>query len=248
MIVRLGITALAGTVCWSAPAFAAVTIGAQIVDTRLTGTIAAAPVGSSGSDAGTRAGRVSASAQLVERGANGFPAVRGRSSVVADLSSAERGRVTFQRSLMPGDVDTGNEIALSSATFRYLFTTDEQTWFAVDWGVGAYGDGADGQMPGQALSLAVRDGGASLLRIGTLGDGANGSRQVLLGPGSYELRIDDAFAPVASAGRTSGLSSQYSFAMRAVPEPGTWALMLIGFGAIGTTLRRKIPTRFAVRA
>jgi hypothetical protein len=25
----------------------------------------------------------------------------------------------------------------------------------------------------------------------------------------------------------------------AVPEPGTWALMILGFGAVGLTMRRK---------
>lgn len=31
----------------------------------------------------------------------------------------------------------------------------------------------------------------------------------------------------------------------AVPEPATWAMMLTGFGAIGYTMRRRRPTRFA---
>lgn len=238
MSARIAVTALVASALAPVPALAAVTIGAQIVDTRLSGTIAGAPAESSGSDAATGAGRVSASAQLVERGTGGFPAVRGRSSVTAELASADRGRITFQRTLTPGAADSGNAVASSSANFRYFFTTDAQTLFDVDWGVGAYGDGADGQLPGQALSLAARGNGAALLQLGSLGDGASGTRQVLLAPGSYELLIEDAFAPVAAAGRSSGLSSQYSFTMRAVPEPGTWALMLLGFGTIGAAARR----------
>lgn len=235
MIVR---TAVAATFVLAAvPASAAVTIGTQIVDTRITGTIAAAPLDSSGSDAATRTGTISAAAQLVERGAGGFPAVRGRSSVVAELGSAERGRVTFQRTLTPGGADSGNAVTSSSANYRYFFTTDSEAVFDVDWGVATFGEGADGQLPGQAVSLAVRDGGASLLQLGPLGNGASGNRQLLLGPGSYEFRIEDAFAPQASAGRSSGLSSQYSFAIRAVPEPATWALMLVGFGAVGAAAR-----------
>lgn len=222
---------------------AAVAIGTQIVDTRITGTIATAPLDSSGSDASTRTGTISVAAQLVERGAGGFPAVRARSSVIAELGSAERGRVTFQRTLTPGGIDSGNAVTSSSANYRYFFTTDSEAVFEVDWGVAAYGDGADGQLPGQSVSLAVRGGGASLLQLGPLGNAASGNQQLLLRPGSYEFRIDDAFAPQASAGRSSGLSSQYSFAIRAVPEPASWALMLVGFGAVGVAARRSRRSR-----
>ncbi|WP_341207665.1 PEPxxWA-CTERM sorting domain-containing protein [uncultured Sphingomonas sp.] len=228
------------------PSSAAVMIGTQIVDTRLTGTIAAAPLDPSGSDAATRAGTISAAAQLVESG--GFPAVRGRSSVVAELSSAERGRVTFQRTLTPGGVDSGNAVTASSANYRYFFATDTEAVFEVDWGVSAFGEGADGQLPGQSVSLAMRGGAAALLKIGPLGNGASGDTQLLLAPGSYEFRIEDAFAPQASAGQSSGLSSQYSFAIRAVPEPATWALMLVGFGAVGMAARRaRKGSAFSVR-
>ncbi|VXC71530.1 PEPxxWA-CTERM sorting domain-containing protein [Sphingomonas sp. 8AM] len=238
MNARLAFAAIVTAASAPLPALAAVTIGTQIVDTRLTGTIAGAPLDSSASDAATGAGRVSAMAQLVERGTNGFPAVRARSSVVAELSSAERGRVTFQRSLSPGDIDSGNAVTTSSANYRYFFTTDQETMFDLDWGVGAFGDAGDGQTPGQAVSLGARGAGPSLLQLGTLGEGASGTTQLLLTPGSYEFWITDAFAPIAAAGRSSGLSGQYSFAMRAVPEPETWALMLAGFAAIGVAARR----------
>ena len=72
-----------------------------------------------------------------------------------------------------------------------------------------------------------------------LGDGASGAQQVALAPGSYELRIFDAIAPVAPAGTTAGLSSQYSFVIRSVPEPATWAMLMVGCAAIGVTMRRR---------
>ena len=37
-------------------------------------------------------------------------------------------------------------------------------------------------------------------------------------------------------------------AVAAVPEPGTWAMMLIGFGAMGVSLRRRRQTRSALQA
>ena len=42
--------------------------------------------------------------------------------------------------------------------------------------------------------------------------------------------------------RTDAGTTRYNFAtsaVAAVPEPGTWAMMLVGFGAIGGTLRRR---------
>ena len=43
-----------------------------------------------------------------------------------------------------------------------------------------------------------------------------------------------------TAGADAAFSGTLSFA-RAVPEPATWAMMLIGFGAAGVSLRRKRP-------
>ena len=43
-----------------------------------------------------------------------------------------------------------------------------------------------------------------------------------------------------TAGADAAFSGTLSFA-RAVPEPATWAMMLIGFGAVGVSLRRKRP-------
>jgi hypothetical protein len=80
--------------------------------------------------------------------------------------------------------------------------------------------------------------------------------QALLGPGSYTLTLtawsNFAVGPNLSDGFENdgtfdGRSSAYAFdilevnggqSVGAVPEPGTWALMLIGFGAIGASLRR----------
>lgn len=56
---------------------------------------------------------------------------------------------------------------------------------------------------------------------------------LLLDPGTYTLRITG----------TRGSNSQYSggiaFAAGAIPEPATWAMMLLGFGAVGYAMRRR---------
>lgn len=78
--------------------------------------------------------------------------------------------------------------------------------------------------------------------VGIAGTAANlsvtGSSNVLsllsgaLGPGSYRFT----FAGAAPAGGAA-LSGNLTFAAAPVPEPGTWALMLLGFGALGLMVR-----------
>jgi len=55
--------------------------------------------------------------------------------------------------------------------------------------------------------------------------------------GSYDLYISGE-APVAQLTITAVSAG-------AVPEPASWAMMLIGFGAIGSTIRRRQTVRFA---
>lgn len=50
---------------------------------------------------------------------------------------------------------------------------------------------------------------------------------------AYTLNADDNGALARNA------DGSYSLAINAVPEPGTWAMMLVGFGAIGFGMRRR---------
>lgn len=222
----------------AAPARATVFIGTQVADARLYGAIAGDPLDTVASDAGTRPGTIIATAQLFERRttAGGDPAlVRGTSSVVANLIGSERGRVTFRRTLSVVDA-----AVTGTSDYIYFFTTDAPTAFDLNWGVSAYGAAFDGREPAQIALIRQRDTGAELLRTEQLGDGADGMSSVLLGPGSYEFRVQDARAPGAGAALPSGgLSSEYSFSFRAVPEPATWATMMLGFVAAGAAIRRR---------
>jgi hypothetical protein len=58
-----------------------------------------------------------------------------------------------------------------------------------------------------------------------------------LGPGSYFVQINSFGLDVA--GQKSGVAAKYSVELQgtAVPEPATWAAMLVGFGAIGVSMR-----------
>ena len=79
----------------------------------------------------------------------------------------------------------------------------------------------------------------------------------LLGPGNYTVSVaafsNFALGPNLSngfqdSGSFNGRTNAWAFdilnvnsaaQVGAVPEPGTWALMLIGFGAVGASLRRR---------
>ncbi|KTT72830.1 PEPxxWA-CTERM sorting domain-containing protein [Sphingomonas endophytica] len=222
------------------PAQAAVTIGTQIVDARLQGVIAGQALDRSGSDAGNMTGRVSADVRSNQAASpsNGGVAMQGIASVVATLADAAHCRVTFRRTLAITAPGSDDSLLTGSSTYRYFFTVDTATAFDLNWGVSGYGASADGLVPAQTVSLTERDTGVSLLRLDGLGDGADGTTQVTLAAGRYTLSVEDAHAPVSRPGSGSGLSSAYSFAMRAVPEPSSWALMLVGFGTVGVGLRR----------
>jgi hypothetical protein len=64
------------------------------------------------------------------------------------------------------------------------------------------------------------------------------TNQYSLGAGDYTLTIMGDNNGAGSLGGTVTIN--------AVPEPAAWAMMLIGFGAIGASMRRR-RTRFAVR-
>jgi hypothetical protein len=66
--------------------------------------------------------------------------------------------------------------------------------------------------------------------------GANefwGLDDTLLAAGQYELVVNGNNTGTGSLGGTITITDQ------AVPEPATWAMMLLGFGAIGWQLRRR---------
>jgi hypothetical protein len=56
-----------------------------------------------------------------------------------------------------------------------------------------------------------------------------------LNPGSYVLHI------TGQRGDESTFDGSVNFVRDAVPEPSTWAFMLLGFGALGWQLRRRRP-------
>jgi hypothetical protein len=109
-------------------------------------------------------------------------------------------------------------VTLESATFEQIGSITP-AFAGYSWSLNASAD---------QLVIAFDTPGEPFgVQLGTIGD-----------PGSY-FRI--AFAPAAIATRdvapTSG-STRLSIAL-AVPEPATWAMLILGFGLVGTMARRR---------
>ena len=54
--------------------------------------------------------------------------------------------------------------------------------------------------------------------------------------GSFSVLLHDATFGTPGSARVSGT---FTYLSASVPEPGTWAMMLLGFGAVGFALRRR---------
>jgi len=105
--------------------------------------------------------------------------------------------------------------SLAGNYFVSLNTADPFTWF-------------------DTLTITPFGGGPAVLTYG----GASTQNISLLpgsfGSGQYLLNF------TGHTTQTGGnLSGTLSFFQAAVPEPGTWALMLLGFGGIGMAMRRR---------
>lgn len=57
-----------------------------------------------------------------------------------------------------------------------------------------------------------------------------------LAPGTYQLQVKGTAPGVSGNGSYAGT---LAFSAGAVPEPSTWALMIMGFGAVGFSMRRQ---------
>lgn len=60
--------------------------------------------------------------------------------------------------------------------------------------------------------------------------------------GSFSLLLQDATFGTPGSARVNGT---FTYLTAAVPEPGTWAMMLLGFGAVGFAMRRRRTPRLA---
>jgi len=99
------------------------------------------------------------------------------------------------------------------------------------------------------FSNIVLDGMSGLFSLVTMPGSAetwacctpNGNGAILLATGQHTLTYT-----VANTSDVLGTyAGNFNFAVAPVPEPATWAMMLLGFGAMGFSLRRRRSPGFA---
>ena len=107
-----------------------------------------------------------------------------------------------------------------------------------------------GKVGASVISLSIT--GALQLLSGTL----NGTALIMqqLGTDSYVLRsadggqltIDNPQKLIINGTSQGGGSYTANVTFAAVPEPATWALMILGFGVVGYSMRRRPAVRFSL--
>ena len=121
-------------------------------------------------------------------------------------------------------------------SFTYKFTTNSSENFQLIYAL-SENHGVVGNL---AIAKLAGPGGAFTQSIPLNGSGTVNS---VLGTGSYTLTFTSAFENVLSlsgAGALNGISGdRYDFSISSIPEPATWAMMLVGFGFVAGAARRR---------
>jgi len=93
-------------------------------------------------------------------------------------------------------------------------------------------------LTGGTVSFAFTGGDSNGFTTGPLTLGANGANFFNVSGGTFD-RISISFGDNASLQDISQIRLTGAGAIGAVPEPATWGLMILGFGAIAGTMRRR---------
>ncbi|MGI4880492.1 MAG: FxDxF family PEP-CTERM protein [Janthinobacterium lividum] len=104
--------------------------------------------------------------------------------------------------------------------------------------------GGTGSFAFQSIGLYSGIGtGGTLLQTGTIVPRAGGTTQAYLG--GYTFTAGDSYTIAYTGtvgGKPASVGSSITFALAAVPEPASWALMVAGFGLVGFAARRRTTT------
>jgi hypothetical protein len=130
---------------------------------------------------------------------------------------------------IPNKVDFDTTTNTAGTTSPFFDFSNDQT--------GTYTFALITSSPGATVTLEqlLSGGGASVMQT-VLGS----SNSLTLNTGTLMAGVTYRFLYTFNAGSGGGtVSGNASFLQSAVPEPATWALMLIGFGGIGVAMRRR---------
>ena len=167
--------------------------------------------------------------------------------VFANFVSPTSGVVNFSGSStsLSTSAATIAEAYNSGSSFNFDFTINSSYLFNMNY---SYSE-TDSYYYDNYYQLINTSGGAPLFSdsplSGTYDTPATGRRSILLGPGSYEFGITTSLGDLSAVqGSDYGAGAhteQYAFSLiaAAVPEPATWGLMIVGFGLVGASLRRR---------
>jgi hypothetical protein len=171
--------------------------------------------------------------------------VTAQGSAIASWASATSGSMTFRdygwdfNVTNPDNTWSGADVFANRGgpDWSYTFTTTSNSVFSMTYDVTA--SGFTFGLWGWPINGVSGTGGP----VVNAGDPtANGTFVADLTPGTYTVELDS-FANIGTGNATfaGSMNGQFdwSIANAGVPEPGTWAMMLIGFGALGAAMRRR---------
>ena len=173
----------------------------------------------------------------------------GTAGITASFAGASSGTLLFgpffaTATLLP--TASGTAFANTTAGISYSFTVDTPASFDL-----TYSASEVGSLFSYNALLQHLDGSFDVL-FDLENITQSGSRSAALTPGKYLFNASgNGTAFLDSPGTLSGTSrgANFSFnigaASGAVPEPATWGMMILGFGAMGHAMRRRAKGRTA---
>jgi hypothetical protein len=163
-------------------------------------------------------------------------------SLLSGSASTEKGSLTGQYAAPFGMGNTTYMSVQNGGTEEATWAT-AQTSLSIYWGsIDAVG--VDGIL--NQVSITV-DGytltGSDLVALGAVGNGSQGS------PANNEWVTITGLDPFTTVDFHAAGNNAFEFSLGSVPEPSTWAMMGLGFAALGyAAFRRNAKSRMAISA